>query len=139
MSTWELGIGGRSVCWRCFRRSSIFDAINSTSTHIFPRSRFTRKRLQDAGVAVEEVDVFMECADRIANLQLLDGTSNIEKQAKLPVEWIDAQFPTEEARRHYREKYLLDHVPGEMAEFLKFYKARRTRLQDRIRQLVNSV
>ncbi len=107
--------------------------------HIFPKSRFTRKRLQDAGIAAGDVDVFMDCADRIANLQLLDGTSNIEKQATLPAEWIDARYPDEKARRHYREKYLLDQVPSDMAGFLEFYEARRARLQDHISELVNSV
>ena len=107
--------------------------------HIFPKSRFTRKRLQDAGIAAGDVNVFMDCADRIANLQLLDGPSNLEKQATLPVEWIEAKYPDEEARRHYYEKYLLDHVPGDMAGFLEFYKARRARLQERIADLVNSV
>ena len=107
--------------------------------HIFPRSRFTGKRLHDAGVAAEEVDVFVDCADRIANLQLLDGASNIEKQATLPAEWIDAQYPSEELRRHYCEKYFLGHVPGDMAGFLEFYNSRRVRLQERIFALVNSV
>ena len=107
--------------------------------HIFPRSRFTRKRLHDAGIAAEEVDVFIDCADRIANLQLLDGTTNIEKQATPPDEWIKAKYPDEQARGEYREKYLLDHVPREMAGFLEFYKVRRARLQERISELVNSV
>ena len=107
--------------------------------HVFPRSRFTRKRLQDAGIAAEQVDVFMDCANRIANLQLLDGPSNREKQAMLPAEWIEAKYPDEEARDHYCEKYFLDHVPGDMAEFLEFYEVRRARLQDRISELVNSV
>ena len=107
--------------------------------HIFPRSRFTRKRLHDAGITAEEVDEFMDCADRIANLQLLDGTRNMEKQTTLPAEWIEAKYPDEHARGQYCEKYLLDHVPREMAEFLKFYRARRARLQERISELVNSV
>ena len=107
--------------------------------HIFPKSRFTRKRLHDVKIAIEDVDVFMDCVDRIANLQLLDGPSNIEKQATLPAEWIEAKYPDEEARRHYCERYLLGHVPGEMPGFLEFYEARRARLQDRISELVNSV
>jgi len=107
--------------------------------HIFPRSRFTRKRLHDAKIAAEEVDVFMDCADRIANLQLLDGPSNIEKQATLPAEWIEAKYLDDEARRYYCERYLLGHVPNEMPGFLEFYEARRARLQDRISELVNSV
>lgn len=107
--------------------------------HIYPRSRFTRKRLHDAGISAKEVNEFVDCANRIANLQLLDGPSNLEKQATMPAEWIYRQYRTEESRRHYREKYLLDYVPSDMCGFLEFYKARRARLQDRISELVNSV
>ena len=107
--------------------------------HVFPRSRFTQRRLRDAGIAEEETDALIDCADRIGNLQLLDGPSNIEKQATLPAEWIDAQYSSEESRRHYCEKYFLGDVPGDMLGFSEFYKVRRTRLQDRISELVNSV
>ena len=107
--------------------------------HVFPRSRFSRKRLYEAGIADEEVGVFMDCANRIANLQLLDGPSNLEKQATMPAEWIAKQYPTKETQLHYCENYLLDYIPNDMAGFLEFYKARRVRLQDRISELVNSV
>ena len=107
--------------------------------HVFPRSRFTRNRLRDAGIAEEDADTLIDCADRIGNLQLLDGPSNIEKQAKLPAEWIDAQYQSEESRRHYCGKYFLGNVPGDILGFREFYEARRARLQDRILSLVNSV
>ena len=107
--------------------------------HIFPRSRFTPKRLRDAGLDDEQMDVFPDCADRIGNLQLLDGTSNLEKQATLPAKWIEAQYPAEESRRHYCEKYFLGDIPRDMTGFLKFYEARRERLRERIAALVNSV
>ena len=107
--------------------------------HIFPRSRFTPKRLRDAGLNDEQTDVFPDCADRIGNLQLLDGTSNLEKQATLPAKWIETQYPAEESRRHYCEKYFLGDVPRDMTGFLQFYEARRKRLRERIAVLVNSV
>ena len=107
--------------------------------HIFPRSRFTPKRLRDAGLDDEQMDVFPNCADRIGNLQLLDGASNLEKQAMLPAKWIDARYPAEESRRHYCEKYFLGDVPSDMTGFLEFYEARRERLRERIAVLVNSV
>ena len=107
--------------------------------HVFPRSRITRKLLRDAGIGEEEMDTFVDCADRIGNLQLLDGASNLQKQATLPAEWIDAQYPTEESRQHYCEKYFLGNVPSDILGFLEFYEARRARLQDRIFVLVNSV
>ena len=107
--------------------------------HIFPKSRFTRKRIHDARMTAEEVDVFMDCADRIATFSCSMGPA------------------TSKSRRHFRRngsmrgtqrrrsgdttvrKYLLGQVPGEMSGFLDFYEARRARLQDRISDLVNSV
>ncbi|MCY4361120.1 MAG: DUF262 domain-containing protein [Gammaproteobacteria bacterium] len=107
--------------------------------HIFPKSRFTPKRLQEAGIDENQIDILIGCANRIGNLQLLDGAINLEKQATLPADWIEAQFPTEEKRRHYRDLYLLGEIPRDLAGFLDFYEARQKRLQARISELVNSV
>ena len=107
--------------------------------HVFPRSRFTSKRLRDAGIDDEQIDVFGKCADRIGNLQLLDGASNQQKLTKLPSEWMEIEFTDDDARRHYCDKYLLGDIPRNMTGFLTFYEARRKRLMGRIATLVNSV
>ena len=106
--------------------------------HVFPRSRFTPHRLRAAGVGEEDVDSFIDCADRIANLQLLEGVMNNEKRAKLPAVWIQEHFDDDEKRRHYREQYLLGDVPDRIDRFMPFYESRRERLQERIAHLVNS-
>ena len=107
--------------------------------HIFPKSRFTQRRLHEAGVDENQIDILIDCANRIGNLQLLDGAINLEKQATLPAEWVEVQFPTEEKRRHYCDLYLLGEIPRDLTGFLDFYKARQERLQGRISELVNSV
>lgn len=107
--------------------------------HVFPKSRFTPRRLQEAGIDENQIDVLIGCANRIGNLQLLDGAINLEKQATLPAEWIETQFPTEEKRRHYCDLYLLGEIPRDLTKFLDFYEARQKRLQGRISELVNSV
>lgn len=107
--------------------------------HVFPKSRFTRKRLRDAGIGEEEIETFVDCVDRIGNLQLLDGASNLEKQATLPAEWISAHYRTEESRLNYCERYFLGNVPDDIRGFPKFYEKRRARLQERIFALANSV
>ena len=107
--------------------------------HVFPRSRFTTTRLRDAGVDNEQVDEFVDCADRIGNLQLLDGTVNLEKRATLPAEWIDARFHNDDkARENYCDLYFLSGIPREIARFVEFYETRRDRLQGRIAALVHS-
>ena len=107
--------------------------------HIFPKSRFTRARLRRAGVIDGEHEVFADCANRIGNLQLLEGIPNVEKRAKMPAEWMKEFFSDKEARVHYQKLYFMGEVPGNMADFLVFYEARRERLQRRIGQIVNSV
>ncbi|MCY3878874.1 MAG: DUF262 domain-containing protein [Rhodobacteraceae bacterium] len=135
----DMGIGDRRTFGLLALLSPFIDFQRNQFhiDHIFPRSRFTRKCLKDAGIVVEQMDVFMDYANRIANLQLLDGPSNLEKQATPPAEWIKSQYPDEEARDHYCKKYFLDDIPSDISDFLEFYETRRARLQDRISELVN--
>ena len=107
--------------------------------HIFPKSRFTRIRLRTAGVSDEQHEAFVDYANRIGNLQLLEGIPNVEKRAKMPAEWMDEHFADEQARQHYNELCLLGEVPQKMTGFMVFYEVRRERLQRKIRQMVNSV
>lgn len=107
--------------------------------HVFPKSRFTENRLRHSGIVADQIENYLDCCNRIGNLQLLDGAANLEKRAKLPRDWMLEAFPSEDARRHYAEKYLLERIPHEMTGFLDFYETRRSRLQEQIASLVNSV
>ena len=106
--------------------------------HIFPKSRFTATRLCEVGFSNNQIDVVADCANRIGNLQLLEGAVNIEKQATLPAEWIENTYPDEEARRNYCDMHLLGNIPRDISGFVEFYGARRRRLEERIFELVNS-
>ena len=107
--------------------------------HIFPRSRFSQSQLREAGVSDDQRDDFADCANRIANLQLLDGNTNPQKQAAMPADWMREHFADDQARQHYRTIYDLGEVPEQITGFMEFYEARRERLQERIAKLVNSV
>ncbi len=107
--------------------------------HIFPKSRFTKVRLRNAGVIDEEHENYADCANRIGNLQLLEGIPNVEKRAKMPADWMEEHFADEQARLHYIELYFLGIIPREMTGFMEFYEMRRERLQEKIGQLINIV
>lgn len=107
--------------------------------HVFPKSRFTRGRLLRAGIDEDQIETHVDSANRIGNLQLLDGAVNLEKRAQLPLDWMDVEYPNEDARWQYCERYFLQDIPREMTGFLDFYEIRRSRLHDRISELVNSV
>ncbi len=107
--------------------------------HIFPKSRFTKARLRAAGVVDELHEDFANCANRIGNLQLLEGIPNVEKRAKMPAKWLEEHFADEQARQHYSELYYLGEVPQCITNFMEFYETRRDKLQERIGQMANSV
>ena len=107
--------------------------------HVFPKSLFTRPRLRKAGVSEDEVESFMECVNRVGNLQLMDGVENNEKRAKLPAAWMQEHFEKDEGtRKHYQSQYVLEELPESLNEFLHFYNTRRKKLRDRIEDLVNA-
>jgi hypothetical protein len=102
--------------------------------HIFPKSRFTKKKLAAAGIPDEDIDTFVESFDLLPNLQLLAGTANIEKLATLPSDWVDSDkvFPSEEKRKTYIEDNDLYGLPLELAGFLDFFNGRRARIRERL-------
>ena len=104
--------------------------------HVFPKSRFTWRRLKDAGVPEDEIPQFQDRADRLPNLQLLAGGPNQEKSATLPKMWLDG-LGTKEAAEH-RRLHDLGEVPPGIADFNKFYEARRNRLLSRLEILLGT-
>ena len=102
--------------------------------HIFPRSRFTKKKLAAAGVPAENLDAYLGTLNLLPNLQLLAGTANNEKQSTLPADWInsDKVFPTPEKRKTYLEQNDLDGLPLGIADYLSFFEQRRARIRGRL-------
>ena len=72
----------------------------------------------------------------LPNLQLLEGSENLEKLASMPSEWIKTAFASESDKTNYRENHLLGDVPDSMAEFRTFYTTRREALRTRIVEML---
>lgn len=106
--------------------------------HIFPKSRFTPSQLHRAGVSEDQIEQFTDRVNRIGNLQLLEGATNVEKRAQLPGDWIESHYEDHSERQHYLDQHLLGHKPEDIKGFLEFYEARRKRLLHRITELVQS-
>jgi len=102
--------------------------------HIFPRSRFTKRKLAAAGIPEEKINAYQETVNLLPNLQLLSGTVNVEKQAKLPADWInsDTAFPDTAKRNTYLRENDLDGLPLDLADFLHFFEERKKRIRDRL-------
>lgn len=100
--------------------------------HIFPKSRFSKKKLLDAGVPFDRIDDYLAAVNLLPNLQLLAGTANIEKQDGLPAEWIDTAFPSEDKRATYLAENDLDGLPLDLADFTAFFEQRKQRIRTRL-------
>ena len=100
--------------------------------HIFPKSRFTKKKLLNAGIPIEKVDDYLEVVNLLPNLQLLAGTANIEKQDSLPAAWIESAFPSEDKRSTHLSDNDLDGLSLDLGEFLSFFEECKRRVQERL-------
>ncbi|WP_058234082.1 hypothetical protein [Devriesea agamarum] len=100
---------------------------------MFPKSRFTTKKLLDAGVPLDSIDDYLAAVNLLANnLQLRAGTANIEKQDGLPAEWTDTAFPSEDKRATYLVENELDGLPLDLADFASFFEERKQRIRARL-------
>jgi hypothetical protein len=104
--------------------------------HVFPKSRFSRRRLIDAGVPEGQIEAFQEAVNRLPNLQLLPGPVNVAKLADLPLDWAKSAYPRDVERGAYLALHDLDGLPGDLSDFLDFYETRRRRMQDRLTALL---
>lgn len=95
--------------------------------HIFPKSRFTRRRLIEAHVSDEKIAEFIDEYDYLANLQLLEGQPNIEKSDKEFKAWLEETYPDGQRRRDYMEKHYIPDVDLSLDNFGTFI-AERTKL-----------
>ena len=104
--------------------------------HVFPKSRFSSRRLRKACVSADDIPGFQDRANRLPNLQLLVGEANERKSAKLPKQWMDETFGAKAAE--YAKRHDLGEVPADMTGFNAFYEARRDRLFAKLRALLEA-
>ena len=99
----------------------------------------TNRNLRRNGFDEETIADYTWLVDGLANLQLLEGQENIEKQDKHPALWLaNKHFSSDNARNEYLESRLLREVLQELEGFEEFYNARRENLKERIVQLLGA-
>ncbi|REJ69410.1 MAG: DUF262 domain-containing protein [Planctomycetota bacterium] len=99
--------------------------------HVFPKARFSKAQLRKAGLTEDEIDEYRDLVNGLPNLQLLEGSENLEKQAAMPAEWIASSMDGA-ARTNYCDNHLLGDVPDSINDFKEFYDVRLQTLRSRI-------
>lgn len=105
--------------------------------HVFPRGQLQKRRLERAGIEPGKADEIVECRDRLANLQLLEGLLNVSKNDSLPAPWLVATYPDAVQRQAVCDRHDLGVVPEAASDFLTFYQARRERMRERLSKLLS--
>lgn len=105
--------------------------------HVYPKGLFSTSRLRKSGVPEEKIESFKIWANRLPNLQLLEGTINNEKRQKMPSDWYEKAWPDPEARQRHLHSQGIDLLPGDIKEFEDFYTQRKKIFKSRIEQVVN--
>jgi hypothetical protein len=106
--------------------------------HIFPKSQFSKTKLKKIDLE-DNQDRLLTLANSLANLQLLDGAANVEKQAALPTNWMLKAFPDPDKRVAYQERHLLADIPGDIHSFEAFVAKRRDALAQKLKELLKPV
>jgi hypothetical protein len=71
------------------------------------------------------IEKYRAAVDSLPNLQLLAGVPNVEKQARLPGDWLATAFPNADQRGSYLRDNDLDGLPLGLADFLKVLRPTR--------------
>ncbi len=107
--------------------------------HIHARSFFTRVKLKKEGVAEDDLDFFMDAADRLPNLQLLEGVANQEKLALRFEEWLQRTCRSKQARADFYTKHYIPDVDLSLINFRGVFKERRAALKARLVDILQGV
>ena len=102
--------------------------------HIFPKSLFTRSKLIRRGIYNE--DFYLENANLISNLQLLEGPINEEKSNMEFDQWIDKMYPDEGQRKDYMKKNFIPDVDLSLENFEEFISKRKDLMKNRYESIL---
>ena len=104
--------------------------------HIFPRKHLSMAALRRGGLTSHQIAKVQDRMNGLANLQVLEGTQNIQKSDALPMAWARDQFPDESARLAWLAGHDMHDLPGDAEDFPAFYDSRRSRMSERISQVL---
>lgn len=107
--------------------------------HIHPRKYFTARKLESLGVSDSATrDKYLERVDKLANLQLLQATPNIEKSAKMLKDWLAETCSGAGKLQQYKELHLIPASQSlEFNDFLDFSDAREALIRSKLHEILN--
>ena len=99
--------------------------------HIHPRKYFTEARLKRLSIPQEDREQMLGWHNDLANLQLLQGTVNMEKNGKTLDIFLE-EMPTGVRKSFQASHYFPEGVSTDLAAFPEFFTEREDILRDRL-------
>lgn len=104
--------------------------------HIFPKSFFTKSKLNKKGVPENKHEFYLNNYNFIGNLQLLEGIPNEEKSSKDFKEWLEKAYPDEKSLKSYMEKHMIPDVDHNFKNFEEFFNKRKELILKKLQGLL---
>lgn len=96
--------------------------------HIYPKSKFSKKT---EGLPAD----YLDRANGLYNLQLLEGSANESKKAKDPEEWLKIEYNTDDARKAYlRGNYIPEEFRLEWLNLPEFEQVRKAAMLESLKR-----
>lgn len=101
--------------------------------HIYPRSKFNEKYLKKQGINIADLWYF----DYLPNLQLLDGSQNLEKTDKEFKDWLEEQdFSKEERKDYFKKNYIPENIELTFKNYNEFFEKRKELLLKQLKKIL---
>ena len=90
--------------------------------------------MQKPGIAEADIEFYRGKCNCLANLQLLEGTLNLEKSGMDCKKWLDRM--DEKARTAYKERHYIPDVDLSLGNFREFIEKREQLLFSKLKELL---
>lgn len=105
--------------------------------HIFAKNNFTNVKLDKLGLSDNEIKIYKQKLNSIANIQLLQGNNNISKSDSDFQEWLIKNYPDKQSRLNFLNGQLMPvNADFDIKNFLKFIEDREQLILKKLKELL---
>ena len=101
--------------------------------HIYPKSKFNKSYLKKQNVDFSQ----LWDSNYLANLQLLEGSQNLEKSNKEFKDWLEEQdFSKEERKDYFKKNYIPENIELTFRNYNEFFEEREKLLLKQLKKIL---
>ena len=105
--------------------------------HIHPKKYFTNRELIKMGIEDDTIrNKYLQTFNTISNIQLIQETQNLEKSAKIFLEWLEEKYSGIELINYKNLHFIPNDNDLTMSNFLDFAKKRRAILKSKLMDIL---